>query len=197
MEQSRRANVMRAFLAIQLPEEIRVELVQLQRVLAGAGVDVKWVDAEQLHVTLKFLGEVSDADGEAIRVLLRRVAEAARPITLRLQALGAFPSIAAPRVIWVGITEGAEPLARLVEAIEQGGAAIPLRREERAFSAHVTLGRVRSPRGLQALVHQLQTITWPSLPPWQARAVTLYQSVLTPAGPRYTVLAEGPLGAPL
>jgi 2'-5' RNA ligase len=71
--------------------------------------------------------------------------------------------------------------------------AIPLRKEERAFSPHITLGRVRSPRGRQALVEELRTVSWEPPPPWRVSSVTLYQSLLHPAGPQYTILADLPL----
>ncbi len=184
---------MRAFLGIALLPAIRASLERLQQGLARSGADVKWVEPSHLHVTLKFLGEISDAQRQAIEALVARVTASEAPFAIRLNALGAFPSLTAPRVVWVDAGEGGEAVARIAEAIEREGAAIPLRKEEHPFSPHITLGRVRSPRGRQALVAALQDARWEPPPPWRVSAVTLYESVLRPDGPHYTVLAELPL----
>ncbi|MBI3021456.1 MAG: RNA 2',3'-cyclic phosphodiesterase [Candidatus Omnitrophica bacterium] len=185
---------MRAFIGIPLPPDVRSSLSRLQRELAASGADVKWVRPAQVHVTLKFLGEISEGERHAIEALVARVAASETPFAIRLNAFGAFPSLTAPRVVWVGVGEGGEAVARLTEAIEREGVAIPLRKEERAFSPHITLGRVRSPRGRQALVAALRDARWdPPPPPWRVSSVTLYQSVLRPEGPQHTVLAEFPL----
>lgn len=186
---------MRAFIGIPLPLSVREQLRDLQAQLAAAKADVKWVEAENLHVTVKFLGEITDAEREAVEELLRRVATHETPFSLGMAGIGAFPSLSSPRVVWVGLREGAERASRLAQAIDDAGAAIPLRREGRPFAAHVTLGRVRSLRGRARLVERLRTATWSSPPPWQVQAFTLYQSVLSALGPRYTPLAEFALGA--
>ena len=184
---------MRAFLAVDIPDAARSALAALQRELASAGADVKWVAAEQLHLTLKFLGEISDEQRRAAEALLATVAREVVPFVVRLEGVGAFPSAGAPRVIWVGLAEGHEPLMRVATAIEQGGAALSLPKEERALTPHLTIGRVRSPRGRRALSHRLQATRWPPPPPWHVTALRCYQSVLSPTGPAYTVLADIPL----
>ncbi len=183
---------MRAFLGIQLPEAVRASLQLLQRQLASSGADVKWVEPQDLHITVKFLEEISDTQREAIDMLLRRLCEPQAPYSIRLGALGAFPSLTDPRVIWVGLTEGAERVKQLVENLEREGTAIP--REVREYTPHITLGRVRSSRHCQALIAQLQTIAWQAPASWRAETVTFYQSQLSSAGPRYTVLADVPFG---
>lgn len=184
---------MRAFVAVDLPAHVRSALAELQQDLARSNADVKWVEPPNLHVTLKFLGEITDDERRAVEALLQRVAGETPPFALTLEELGAFPSVAAPRVLWVGIREGKEPVVRMAEAIEREGAAIPLPRDARPFAAHVTLGRVRSPRHRQALAQRLRDAAWRAPDPWEVTTLTLYQSVLGPAGPRYTVLADVPL----
>ena len=184
---------MRAFLGIALPKSVQESLAALQGELATSRADVKWVEPANLHLTLRFLDEISDAQCHAIEALLARIATHEEPFSLRLEGVGAFPSVDAPRVIWVGLAEGREVVARMAAAIEQEGAAIPLRREERPFSSHLTLGRVRSPKQHDALTQRLRTTMWQLPPPWRVSKLTLYQSVLSPAGPRYTVLADIPL----
>ena len=187
---------MRAFIAVVLPERVRRSLHALQERLAEHPADVTWVDPEHLHATLKFLGDIDDAQRTDLEGLLGRCAGEEPPFQARLGGLGGFPSIAAPRVIWVGFEEGREPLTRLAQRLEAGCARLGLREEERPFSAHLTLGRVRSPKGLGPLARALQTLEWPAPAPWTVERVTLYQSVLGGRGPRYTALGEFPLRSP-
>jgi 2'-5' RNA ligase len=185
---------MRAFIAVTLPDEVRRALGVLQQRLREAVADVKWVEPEHLHVTLKFLGEIDDGQRAGVEALLSRSAAAEPSFPARLGGLGGFPSMSAPRIVWVGFEDGREPLTRLAGRLEAGIERLGLRREERPFSAHLTLGRVRSPKGLGTLARTLQTLDWMPPGPWAVRAVTLYQSVLGGGGPRYTVLKEILLG---
>jgi len=184
---------MRAFIGIALPDAVRSSLVSLQRRLGESGADVKWVEPEHLHVTLKFLDEITDEQRRRIEELLVRVAGGEGSFALGLKPVGAFPSLRAPRVVWVGLEEGRQPVIRIAERIEQEGQAIGLRREERPFAAHVTLGRVRSPKRREALAQRFQILAWEPPPTFRVVALTLYQSELGSSGPRYTALAEMPL----
>jgi len=196
---------MRAFLAIPLPPEIRQALAALQAQLADSRADVKWVEPENLHVTVKFLGEIDDETRRAVESAAGRVASAEPAFALAFGAVGAFPSMSAPRVVWVGLAEGAQAVARIAAGLERAGRAIGWRQEERPFSPHLTIGRVRSPRRRQQLTQALQRAAcphttpsgvgaWIPPAPWGVTGVTLYQSELSSRGPRYTVLAECPLG---
>jgi 2'-5' RNA ligase len=184
---------MRAFIALRLPDHVRGSLAALQREFAASGADVKWVEAPNLHVTLKFLGEVSGAQRTEVEAMLRDAGARTAPFPAALRDIGAFPSVNSPRVIWSGMDAGRENATRLAERIEAGSRAIGLEAEERPFAAHVTLGRVRSPRRRGALVRALKAIAWSPPPPWQVETLTLYQSALSSAGPSYTVLDEIPL----
>jgi 2'-5' RNA ligase len=187
---------MRAFLAVALPEEIRASLAALQRGLAQSGADVTWVAPEHLHVTMKFLDDISEEQRTKVETLVAGIAGRQPRFALGMEQVGAFPSLAAPRVIWAGLGEGTETLGRLAQEVEQEGRHVPLRTEERPFAAHVTLGRVRSPRRRWALVEALQSIRWEPPRTWEAAGITLYRSDLSSAGPRYTVLAECPFAGP-
>lgn len=181
---------MRAFIALTLPPPVREALAGLQQQLASAGADVGWVKPDQLHMTVKFLDDITEDQRRQVEVMLREVI-AAQPVwTMALDHLGAFPKLEAPRILWVGAGAGREPLVQLARQIEQGAARLSLRREERPFSAHVTIGRVRSGRGLPELAHALQAARWDPPAPWPVESLTLYQSVLTSKGPTYTTLAD-------
>lgn len=187
---------MRAFIGIDLPEAVRESLGALQRELAESHADVKWVEPANLHITLKFLGEISEEQRREVEALLKRLAAQTPRFLVSLEGVGAFPSIRAPRVVWVGISQGSNAVTGLAESIERESAALGFQREEREFAPHLTLGRVRSGRQRRELTQRLETLTWTPLPAWSASTVTLYQSVLSAAGPRYSVLAEVPLRKP-
>ena len=184
---------MRGFVAIALPDEIRAALASVQQDLAKSQADVAWVSPANLHVTLKFLDEISDEQARAVTALLQRIAGREASFALSLSGVGAFPSREAPRVVWVGLSEGNEIIARIAEEIEREGAALALPKEMRTFSPHLTIGRVRSPQHRAALVQALATAAWQPPEPWEASSLILYQSVLRADGPRYSVVAEVPL----
>ena len=184
---------MRAFLGISLSNDMRASLAALQRELAESHADVKWVSPAQLHITLKFLDEISASQRQAIEERLRQVARCEPSFRLGIECVGAFPSIHAPRVLWVGLSEGKERVAHLAASIEQELAGFALRQEERSFAAHLTIGRVRSVRHQLALVQRLRELSWQPPAAWPVTSLTLYQSVLSSSGPHYTVLAEFPL----
>ena len=186
---------MRAFVAIRVPEAVRRALIGLKDELASAGADVKWVGSEQLHITLKFLGEITEEQAGAVQGLLAEIGREHSPVDLQLERIGAFPSLTSPRVVWVGVGLGRDPVVEMAQALEEGSRRLGLPREERPFSAHVTLGRVRSPRGRKQLIERLREVEWQSPSAWRAESLRLYHSVLRPAGPAYTVLADVPLTA--
>ncbi|MDP3703885.1 MAG: RNA 2',3'-cyclic phosphodiesterase [Candidatus Omnitrophota bacterium] len=197
---------MRAFIGISLPDGVRTRLASLQQQLDASRADVKWVEPSNLHVTLKFLDEITQEQRLTVEALLGRVAGHERAFILELGHADAFPSTDAPRVLWVGLAQGKETVVRLAQAIERDGPAIPLRRarpgagpsragEERPFAAHVTLGRVRTPRNRAALSQRLQESVWSPPEAWHVSSLTLYESVLSSAGPHYNMLADIPLQA--
>ena len=125
---------MRAFIGIALPSVVRETLSALQHELARSGADVKWVEPEHLHVTLKFLGEITEAQRQAVEGILRDIGAREPPFLLGMEGLGAFPTIEAPRVMWVGLSEGREAVIRIAQAIEEEGSRIQLPKEERPFA---------------------------------------------------------------
>ena len=184
---------MRAFLALTLPDDVERSLAVLQQELAGTGADVKWVAPSNLHVTLKFLDEITEQQRHAIEGVLAEVGRVEAPFSITLDRVGAFPSLSSPRVVWVGVGEGRERVIRLAERLEQGCRGMGIQQEERPFAAHVTLGRVRTPRRQAELGRVLREYAWRPPAPWTITSLTLYQSTLGSDGPRYTVLSDVPL----
>jgi len=183
---------MRTFIAIEVSEEIKKMLGQIETHLKYAGADVKWVRPEIVHLTLKFLGNVSLKLIEEIKKLLDQMAGDHKCFELGISRVGAFPKIEYPRVIWVGIGQGKEDAAQLAKALEQGLANLGFLPEKRAFSPHLTLGRVRSPQNRAQLKELLQSTAFPQKT-MQAKKLTLFKSTLTKQGAIYQPLYEAKL----
>ena len=183
---------MRAFLAVELSDAARTALARLQQQLAATGADVKWTEEENLHITMRFLREITEEQRQGIEAVLRGVATQTNTMPVQLTGLGAFPSMSSPRVLWVGIGAGQEALTKIAEEIERGIVALGLPKADHPFSAHVTLGRVRSSRRRQELSRALTGARWDPPEPFVADHLTLVQSVLAPTGPTYTTLAAFP-----
>jgi 2'-5' RNA ligase len=174
---------MRLFAAVPVTEPARSEILDLLGRLRESGWPVRWISNEGLHVTLKFFGEVPPDRLEVIAESVRFAGQGVAPLPLRLDELGAFPNRRRPRVLWVGL-EATPALELLQDRLERGGEAIGFAPEGRPFQPHVTLGRVREgercPRGaLEQFDGSPRRLTF------TGEQVILYESVLTPRGPRY------------
>jgi 2'-5' RNA ligase len=189
---------MRIFIAIELNEEMHNKLAAIQSKLKPAGADVKWVEPQNIHLTLKFLGETPPEKIEKIKNTLDAIAANTNTFNISLSQIGAFPNINSPRVIWVGIKDVGAPcnVTLLASEIENELAKLGFPKEDRPFSAHLTLGRVRSPKDRERLKEQITS----SATLWRDFAmtvstITLFQSTLTPKGPIYTALHKSNLKA--
>jgi 2'-5' RNA ligase len=190
------SEMIRTFIAIDLPEGHKAELRRLQEKLAVEAPDIRWVRPEQLHLTLAFLGDVPNPDIDAV---CRAVSEAVAgfdPFELHLEALGAFPRASRPRVVWAGLAgEGVTPLeslqAAIVEALRNAGH--PPAGNER-FSPHVTLGRIKDGRGRPPDLSSAATrlAGWKTAP-FEVDFATVYASKLGPDGAVHTPLFRASL----
>jgi 2'-5' RNA ligase len=178
---------MRLFLAIALPPEDRSRLAQLQQELAAARADVKWVETENLHLTLRFLGEVPAAKMQLIGDVVQPVVAALAAPQLQLGGLGTFPSKGSPRVVWCGFERGDEELRRLVEHLSDALEGIGFALEERRYTAHVTIGRVRGRHNSAALRRACETTGADAFEAHVVSEVVLIESRLDRSGPHYTV----------
>jgi len=180
------AERIRSFIAVDLAESVRAAISALQRDLAGAGADVRWVRSEGMHVTLKFLGAVEAPRLERVYAAVATALGAEPALHVRARGVGAFPSLRRPRVLWVGLHgDGLAALAARVDA-----AVIPLgfTPEDRGFTPHVTLGRVNSRRGWETLHGRIAAHLDADFGDSDIDAVTIFRSTLRPAGSVYTVL---------
>ncbi|MDI6893228.1 MAG: RNA 2',3'-cyclic phosphodiesterase [Bacillota bacterium] len=184
---------MRLFVAVELPPSLRRALGELVRHLAESRADVKWVEEENFHLTLKFLGEVDPARLAELAEALARAAGEMKPFTFEAAGTGAFPSPGRARVVWVGVGRGAGELGRLAAAVDSQLADLGFAPESRPFSPHLTVGRVRSPRGATDLARALEQASFPAREV-AVEEIVLFQSALGRSGPVYTPLGRHRLG---
>lgn len=186
---------MRTFIAIEISEEIRNTLAQIQSHLKYSGADVKWVEKDNIHLTLKFLGEISEEKKELVKSVLDGIARETKPFEITIKEIGAFPKIEFPRVVWVGLDKGSSESKTLAEKIDEALSKIGFEKETRPFASHLTIGRVRSPKNKEALKEKIQSSGSQLITPNSQliSSVILFQSTLTPKGSIYTKLHEAKL----
>jgi 2'-5' RNA ligase len=176
---------LRAFVAVELDPKLAPGVVAVQEQLARDGWQrVKWVEAHNLHFTLKFLGEVSVDDLDKIAGSIDRGLRGFHQFGVELAGIGAFPSASRPRVIWIGVGQGKEQLCSLAEAVRK---EFPT--EKQPFRPHLTIGRVKDARAIPVLKEAADL----KLGRFTVERVSLIQSALTRSGPIYTRLHEFPL----
>ncbi|MHC4461996.1 MAG: RNA 2',3'-cyclic phosphodiesterase [Planctomycetota bacterium] len=184
---------MRVFIAIDIDEEIRAALGDLQQQLWSKvdirKGDVKWVNPENIHLTLKFLGEIKDEKVVEVCNIVKEVTGRHNSFELNIQTVGRFGGRSA-RVLWIGIGEGNDNLLGLQKDLEQQLALAGWPEEKRKFSGHLTLCRVRNPKAGVKLAVVSEDYRDFKLGTLQADSVSVYQSQLTPTGPIYTLLGN-------
>jgi 2'-5' RNA ligase len=192
--------MIRAFIAIELSAEIQQSLEQVMRQLRQRlqmlpNHAVRWVPAGNIHLTLKFLGDVSMANLDMLKEMLLTEVKAHRAFEFSVGGVGAFPNTRRPRVLWVGVQAPQELLA-LQSALESKAEKLGYSREERPFAAHLTLGRVsRNTTNQEALQigEALGAVKVGFLGLVSAQGVSLFKSDLQPTGSVYTCLFSAPL----
>jgi 2'-5' RNA ligase len=193
-------SLLRAFIAIELPGHV-CDAIQKQttRLRQTLGNDlIRWVPTQNMHLTLKFLGDTSTAYLDFLKQLLAREADSHPQFDLQLGGLGAFPTSRRPRLLWVGI-HAPTNLASLQRGIEAGASRLGYEQEERDFSPHLTIGRVRqnaSPLDLQKVRTALDTIQLGNIGIARVDSIHLFKSDLQPGGSIYTKLFSAPLSKP-
>jgi len=185
----------RLFWAVNLPAEIKTRLALLQSLLRGVPAHVKWVEQQNLHLTVKFMGDVNRGKINNIVQAVELAVADSIPISLELGGTGFFPNSRQPRVIWVGVRGAVDEFRRLHQMVEKSLVELGFPLESKVFSPHLTVGRVRSPKGVGDLVKKLETAAQESACFGRVDVTTidLMESELTRKGPVYSVVAGVPL----
>ncbi|MCK4659549.1 MAG: RNA 2',3'-cyclic phosphodiesterase [Phycisphaerae bacterium] len=180
---------MRLFIAIELSDEIKASLRKTQRELSAFDRAVRWVTADQMHLTLKFLGEVPDTRADDIRAATERIAQVSSPFEIAVGGCGCFPPKGRVRVVWMGVEEASGALAECNEHCESIYAEIGFERERRAFSPHLTLGRIREDKTDGRLREAVEAVQ-ADIHRQKATEMCVVQSTLTPHGARYAIISR-------
>ena len=191
---------MRVFIAIELSEPvcdaIQKQTARLRQTLGNELI--RWVPTQNMHLTLKFLGDTSTSHLDFLKQLLAREANSHPQFNLQLERTRCIPNPARPRLLWIGIHAPTD-LVSLQKSIEEGTTRLGYEQEERAFSPHLTIGRVRqnvNPTDLQKIRTALDTIQLGNIGTARVDSIHLYKSDLQPSGSIYTKLFSAPLSKP-
>lgn len=185
---------MRTFIALELPQELIAQVKEVQEQLKDAIAGVKWVTPQGVHLTLKFLGEISEDMVKQVEKVVQPVTQGYPPFLLRIKGVGGFPDLRRPRVIFLGVEQGALEVKALEEGLARALEGIGFPREKRPFSGHFTFGRVKEGKAGRELAEKLAPYQEFQLEPFMVGAVTLFKSELRPSGAIYTRLNQFPLG---
>ena len=185
--------MLRSFIAIELSETLKNELTGLQLKLKKCGADVRWIKPENIHLTLKFLGDIEEQIVENIVKTIKGTCKEFKPFSIDIKGTGLFPNPRSPRVLWVGVN-GSEDVIRFQGEIKDRMSALGFKREKRRFIPHLTLGRFKSPQGKGPLLEKIELLKSSSFGIINVLTISLMQSELSPAGAQYRRLANIPLG---
>ena len=180
---------MRTFVAIELPAEIKDQIAAVQQELKKTSAQVSWVKPGNIHVTLKFLGEVEESKITKVFSAAQAGCKGIKKFRIGLKGLGGFPNLKRPRVIWVGTASGEKELMELQSKVEQELEKNDFPREERKFTPHFTIGRIKIPKGVEKLSEAVEKTEF-AAPEFEVKEVVVMQSQLHPAGAVYTPLKK-------
>jgi 2'-5' RNA ligase len=185
----------RTFVAVDVSSAVRDGARDLIEQFRATGAEVKWVEPHNLHVTLKFLGDVDAGDIHQVCLAVEQAVADVAPFEFEVRGAGAFPDTRRPRTVWLGIAEGNKELVDLNDRIEPPLEKLGFRKEARRFQPHLTIGRVR--RGgpavaeLGKLIHQHEDLP---IGGTRVSEAIVFSSQLDRSGPTYEALARAPLG---
>jgi len=184
------SELVRSFVAVSISDGARRQIAELLAGLRRETGVVRWVKPESLHLTLAFLGEVPPDFLESTKPLLTSVAAGHKPFAMRLNGVGVFPSPSRARTVWIGMDHGKSEVCALQRDVVKALCAVGYQPEKRPFSPHLTIGRMRIPDDLsRAVASPFESESFP------VSRLVLFRSVLSPAGPTYSVLTEFPLSS--
>ncbi len=186
--------MIRSFLAIELPKLILKKIEEVQRDLRSTRADVRWVNPEKIHLTLKFFGNIEESRIDPIFKSIEEPIRNTPPYSIEVKGVGAFPHLKNPRVIWMGLVDGKAILTSFQKQIETQLEKIGFQPEDRPFHPHLTLGRMKSSRGKEEMVGRMEKHREEEFGDFPVERVILFKSDLTPSGPVYTLLREMKLG---
>lgn len=187
-------DIIRTFIAAEMPKNIISGVGELQQGLKDYGIDIRWIRPENIHLTLKFLGDVQAADIGNIFGAISRTVDGIASISLNAKGIGVFPGLSRPRVLWVGLAGQLEVLLQLQKTLDSNLKAIGFPQEKRPFKGHLTIGRIKTKINAKKFGDALMAFRHFETETFIADKIILFKSELKPQGAVYTRLASAPLG---
>ncbi|MGD9128844.1 MAG: RNA 2',3'-cyclic phosphodiesterase [Planctomycetia bacterium] len=188
-------NTVRTFIAVEIDTAVRSKASEVIQRLGRTSSEIKWVEPESMHLTLKFLGDVSLTETSRICDAVAEAVKEIKPFDMEMAGVGAFPNIHRPRTIWLGADEGTDEIVALQEAIDHGMKNLGFRLESRRFQPHLTLGRVKQlGPDVEILAEMLEAESDFGAGRTPVDQVIVFSSQLTKAGPIYSPLGTLSLG---
>jgi len=184
------SDTIRAFIAIPLDPKIQHTIERIQDHLTKINHDVKWVTPKNIHITLKFLGDVTTEQINSVKQTLANLYQNTRPFTVELSQLGAFPNIDRPRTLWVGLKDNKQRLSRIAVSLEKALGKIEFQGDKKPFSPHITIGRIRSSKNIDALSESMSNHQFFENCTQTISKIILFQSTLCSEGPIYQSLYQ-------
>jgi len=183
----------RCFIAINLPDRVTRSIADMIAELRKSAADVAWVQIEKIHLTLKFLGSTEDSLIPKMAERISKKLSHYDAFCIKIVGLGCFPSEKRPRVFWVGM-ESSDLLTGIQKDMDAQAAEFGFALEDRPFSPHLTIGRVRSQKGIAEMLRRFAEFRRADFGAVEVKCIHIIKSELKPAGAEYTCLAEIPIG---
>jgi 2'-5' RNA ligase len=183
-------DLIRTFVSVEIPEKFSEQIINIQKELEKTKPDIKWVEPENFHFNLKFLGSRTEAEIAKISEKTKAVASKHKKFALSIERMGCFPSDSSPRVVWLGVKQGADEISTLAGDIDESCSKLGIEKEKRKFEPHLTLGRIRSPKNQEALVKKINENRNIQIGTFKVSKILLMQSKLSPKGPTYSILGK-------
>ena len=179
----------RTFIAVELPNDLKMETDKLIVGLKSLADGVRWVRAANLHFTLRFLGDIEQSMIPVLEEHIKEHLADIKPFSIKLSGIGCFPNMRRPRVVWVGADGEIETMKILTQKVESACCKTGFDKADKPFSAHLTIGRVKHQQGLEQLVDTLQKTEFDT-ESFEVSEVVIFKSDLSPRGPTYTSLGK-------
>ncbi len=180
----------RCFIAVPLPKEVQTYLSQLQNHFKTLNLHARWVSPENIHLTLKFLGDIETASITQIRKNLTSTIKSFKQFEVLLGESGVFPNYSRPRVFWVGLRDPEDHLRQINQSIENALQELGFPKEKKQFSPHLTIARIKSTKKIDRFLEEVKIFKPTPLKAFEISKINLYRSQLTPQGSIYTVLEK-------
>lgn len=184
------AETMRAFIACEFPKTIISAIGKIQENLRSYRLKVRWIRPENIHLTLKFLGNIERAVVQSIAGTISESVKGCGPISISAKGIGVFPSLKRPRVLWAGLAGATDALGQLHRNLEGNMERIGFPKENRHFKGHLTLGRFRGKADPKQLLDAMEAFEGFQTEPFVIDHLILFKSELFPAGPTYSKVIQ-------